>query len=58
MKYLKKLFHEVKNYPMPIINSIAKQELNHSQSKKKGPETNKTSNKIQLVLPLENKVTN
>ena len=32
MKYLTKVFHEVNDYPMSIINSIAQQELNDSQS--------------------------
>ena len=37
------------------INAIAQQELNDSQSKNRRAETNKTSNKIQLVLPYSGK---
>ena len=51
MKYLTKVFHEVNDYPMSIINTIAEKELNDSQSKNNGAETNETSNKIQLILP-------
>ena len=32
MKYLTKVFHEVNDYPMSIINAIAQQELYDSQS--------------------------
>ena len=45
MKYLTKVFHEVNNYPMSIVNSIVQQEPNHSQSKNRRAETNETSNK-------------
>ena len=45
MKYLTKVFLEVNDYPMSIINAIAQQELNDSQSKNRRAETNKTSNK-------------
>ena len=51
MKYLVKVFHEVNDYPMSIINSIAKQELSLSRSKNRRTETNETCNKIQLILP-------
>ena len=40
MKYLTKVFHEVNNYPMSIINKIGQQELNDSQSKNRRAETN------------------
>ena len=50
MKYLANLFHEVTNYSMSIINTIAQQELNDSQSKNRRAETYKTSNDIQLIL--------
>ena len=40
---------------MSIINTIAQQELNDSQSKNRSAETNKTSNKIQLNLPYSGK---
>ena len=46
MKYLRKVIHEVHDYPKSIINTIAQQELNDSQSKNRRPETNKPSNKI------------
>ena len=49
IKYLTKVFHEVSDYPMSIINAIAK--VNDSQSKNKRKGTNKVSNKIQLLLP-------
>ena len=55
MKYLTKVFLEVNDYPMSIINAIAQQELNDSQSKNRRAETNKTSNKIQLDLPYSGK---
>ena len=55
MKYLTKVFHEVNDYPMSIINTIAQQELNDSQSKNRRAETNETSNKIQLILPYSGK---
>ena len=48
MKYLTKVFHEVNDYPMSIINTIAQQELSDSQSKNRRAENNKTFNKIQL----------
>ena len=50
-----KVFHEVHNYPMSIINAIAQQELNDSQSKNRRAETNEASNKIQLILPYSGK---
>ena len=40
IKYLTKVFHEVNNYPMSIINTIAQQELNDSQSKNRRAEAN------------------
>ena len=43
IKYLTKVLHEVNDYPMPIVNTIAQQELNDSQSKNRRAETNKTS---------------
>ena len=49
------VFHEVDDYPMSIINAIAKQELNDSQSKNRRAETNTASNKIQLILPYTGK---
>ena len=55
MKYLTKVFHEVNNYPMSIINTIAQQELKDSQSKNRRAEINETSNKIQLILPYSGK---
>ena len=42
-KYLAKVFHEVNDYPMSIINAIAQQELNDSLSKNRRAETNETS---------------
>ena len=42
-KYLTKVFHEVNDYPMSIINAIAQQELNDSLSKNSRAETNETS---------------
>ena len=42
-KYLTKVFHEVNDYPMSIINAIAQRELNDSQSKNRRAETNETS---------------
>ena len=50
---ISKVFHEVTDYPMSIISKIAQQVLNDSQSKNN--ETNKTSNKIQLLLPYSGK---
>ena len=55
MKYLTNVFHEVNDYPMSIINTIAQQELNDSQSKNRRAETNETSNKIQLNLSYSRK---
>ena len=55
IKYLTKVFHEVNDYPMSIINTVAQQELNDSQSKNRRAETNQTSNKIQLNLPYSGK---
>ena len=55
MQYLTKVFHEVNDYPMSIINAIAQQELNDSQSKNRRAETNEASNKIRLVLPYSGK---
>ena len=55
IKYLTKVFHEVNDYPMSIINTIAQQELNDSQSKNRRAETNETPNKIQLNLPYSGK---
>ena len=55
IKYLTKVFHEVNDYPMTIINTIAQQELNDSQSKNRRAETNETPNKIQLNLPYSGK---
>ena len=46
MKYLMKVFCEARDSPMSIINAIAQQELNHSQSKNRRAETNETSSKI------------
>ena len=50
MKYLANLFQEDTNYPMSIINTIAQQELNDSQSKNRRAETYETSNDIQLIF--------
>ena len=44
MKQPMKVFQEVNEYPMSIINKIAEQELNYSQSKNRTAETNETSN--------------
>ena len=55
MKNLTKVFHEVNNYPVPIINATAQQELNISQSKERRAETNETSNKVHLILPYSGK---
>ena len=55
IKYLTKVLHEVKGYPMSIINAITQQELNDSQSKNRRAETNEASNKIRLVLPYSGK---
>ena len=55
MKYLTKVFHEVNDYPMSIINTIAQQQLNDSQSKNRRADTNESSNKIQLILPYSGK---
>ena len=40
MKYLTKVFHEFNDYPMSILNTIAQQGLNDSQSKSGKAETN------------------
>ena len=40
---------------MSIINTIAQQELNNSQSKNRRAETNETSNKTQLILQYSRK---
>ena len=50
IKYLTKEFHEINNYLMSIINSIAWPDLNHSQNKDWRAQTNENSNKIQLIL--------
>ena len=50
-----KVFHEVNDYPMSIINTIAQQQHNDSQSKNRRPETNETTNKIQLNSPYSGK---
>lgn len=50
MKYLTKVFHYVNNYPMPIINETAQQELNNNQNKNRRAETNETLNEIELIL--------
>ena len=55
MKYLTKLFNEVNDYPMSIIHAIVQQWVNDSQSKNRRAETNKTFNKIQLILPYSGK---
>ena len=55
IKCLTKVFHEVNDYPMSIINTIAQQELNDSQSKNRRAEANGTSNKIQPNLPYSGK---
>ena len=55
MEYLTKVFHKLNDYPLPIINAIAQQELNDSQNKKKKAESSKASNKIQLILAYSRK---
>ena len=40
---------------MTVINTIAKQELNDSQSKNRKAGTYETSNKIELILPYPGK---
>ena len=55
MKYLTKVLHEVNDYLMSIINTITQQELNDSQNENRRAETNKTSNKIHLILPCSGK---
>lgn len=45
MKYLKKVFHEVNDYPMSIITKIAQQELMIDKIKKEG--------KILMKLPIK-----
>ena len=47
------MFHEVTDYPMSIISKIAQHLLHDSQSKNN--EANKTSHKIQLLLPYSRK---
>lgn len=49
IKYLRKLFYEVNDYPMSIRNKITHQELNYSQSTNRRGETNETPNKLQLI---------
>ena len=56
MKYLTKVFHEVNDYSMSVMNTIAQQELNDSQNKIRKAETSETSNKIQLILPCSGKL--
>ena len=46
MKDLTKVFYEVNNYSISIINKNARQELNGSQSKNRRTETNKTPDKV------------
>ena len=46
MKDLTKVFYEVNNYSISIINKNARQELNGSQSKNRITETNKTPDKV------------
>ena len=55
IKYLTRIFHEVNDYPRPIINIISQKELNDSQSKNRRAETNETSIKVQLILPYSGK---
>ena len=55
MEYLTKVFHKLNDYPLPIINAIAQQELNDSQNKKKKAESSKASDKIQLILAYSRK---
>ena len=53
MNYLTKVFHKVNDYPMPIINTVAQQQLNYSQSKIRRPETNeikKLTTKMQKYI--------
>lgn len=51
MKHLKKVFQEVNDYSMSIINEVTQQELNDSHIKTGTAETNETPNKIQLIFP-------
>ena len=55
MKYLAKVFHEVNNYPMSIINKTAPQELHDSESKSRRAEPNETPNTIEVILPYSGK---
>ena len=55
MKFLIKVFHKLNDYPLPIINAIAQQELNDSQNKNKKAESSKASNKVQLILAYSGK---
>ena len=55
IKYLTKVFYEVNDYPMSIINTITQQELNDSQNENRRAETNKTPNKTYLILPYSGK---
>ena len=54
-KYLTKVFQELNEYQMSIINKITLQELNDSQSKNRRAETNETPNKLLLILPYSGK---
>ena len=51
MKHLKKVFQEVNDYSMSVINEVTQQELNDSHIKTGTAETNETPNKIQLIFP-------
>ena len=51
MKHLKKVFQEVNDYSMSVINEVTQQELNDSHIKTGTAETNETPNKIPLIFP-------
>ena len=54
-KYLTKIFYEVNDYRMYLINTTAQQQPNDSPGKNRRAEANKTSNKTQLIFPYSGK---
>ena len=54
-KYLTKVFYEVNDYRMNLINTTAQQHPNDSPSKNRRAEANETSNETQLIFPYSGK---
>ena len=50
LKCQTKIFHETNDYPMPMINKIVQQELNHNQRKNRTADNNETPKKVQVIF--------